>query len=491
MESAFLQDRGGNKSILSCLDCGGSNPPISSHGNHVARDEMKQTEEFLASEMNKLSVQERSEALDDVHCVGEELKETNEMIEESLMKFEEDIQQANDPIYEMACQQNRAYVENRAFRLKFLRANLHNIGRSVRQMLTFLKCKGMYFGDDKLACDITLEDLNEEDKNLMVSGLFHIQESRDPRGRVIVWVFNNMLGQCRAETLNRVSYYIFYNIVCNISEVQYKGVVTCYYDLVKPGEAIAMPGLNRMIKILEFITSIPMRFSAMHHCLKTGKGNLALNNALIGMSMNIFPKAARVRARLHYGSDMELCYQLRSHGFSIDTCPVDTSGNIRLDIINKWFYDHKMMTEGTAPECLGDQSDRSSSEAETVGSAVASAPKAEPMKVVSKPSGHNRTSSPGPTPVVPSRHDVLLGRGRTIQSHQGNVFFRDFVKQYRDDYDRAPRNKRRKITTDLVYALKAKGIRFLQQTDNGDWIESSFAEAEKKIGQVFRNTRRR
>ena len=46
------------------------------HNQLNDHSEMKETEDLLASEMNKLSVQERSKALDDLHCVGEELKET-------------------------------------------------------------------------------------------------------------------------------------------------------------------------------------------------------------------------------------------------------------------------------------------------------------------------------------------------------------------------------------------------------------------------------
>jgi len=77
---------------------------------------MKPLEELLASEMGKLSVHERSKALDDVHCVGDELHENLQIIEESLAKFEQNIQEAKNPIYEQAVMQNRAYVEEPGFR---------------------------------------------------------------------------------------------------------------------------------------------------------------------------------------------------------------------------------------------------------------------------------------------------------------------------------------------------------------------------------------
>jgi hypothetical protein len=166
--------------------------------------EMKGTEDFLAAEMNTLSIQERSKALDDVHCVGEELQEDEGIIQRSLAAFDEEVKAERNPIYELAASQNRAYVEDPAFRLKFLRAKLHDVKQSVRQMMNFLRYKATYFGEDKLARDISLSDLNQDDIDLMLSGLFHVQDGRDRSGRVVIYMFNHMLGRCKAETLVRV-----------------------------------------------------------------------------------------------------------------------------------------------------------------------------------------------------------------------------------------------------------------------------------------------
>lgn len=297
-------------------------------------------------------------------------------------------------------------------------------------------------------------------------------------------------SHCRVIILqNRVCYYVMFNIVSSIPEVQYKGLVTCYYDMAKPRDNFAIPGMNFMMKVLECVNSVPVRFSAMHHCLKTGKGNLALNNALIGIAMKAFPKDGRVRARLHYGSDMELHYKLQQHGFPINTCPVDFAGSIRKDIINNWFYRHQSMKDATTPGGWPELSDPLILD-EDFGTLMAHF---QEEKTYAAPIGLERSQPTAtvPLPVVPRQHDVLLGRGRTIQNHLGNISFREFLKQCRDDYNKAPRNKRRKIASELAHALRARGIRFLQQTESGEWIESNFSEAEKKIGQVFRNTRRR
>jgi hypothetical protein len=70
-------------------------------------NEMKETEEFLAAELNKLSVQERAKALDDLHCVGEGLQETPETIQQSLAEFDDLVQTSANRIYSVAVNQNQ------------------------------------------------------------------------------------------------------------------------------------------------------------------------------------------------------------------------------------------------------------------------------------------------------------------------------------------------------------------------------------------------
>ena len=177
---------------------------VSNHGYDIAQQEMKSTEDFLASELGKLSVQERSKALDDLHCVGEELKETPELVEQSLRDFDRILNERNDPIYQIALQQNRAYVEDPIFRLRFLRAKSHDAKLAVNQMIGFLSKKEIYFGREALARDITLDDLNEEDMEFLSSGFFHIQEGTDRNGRVVVYMLNHKASENVATTVRHI-----------------------------------------------------------------------------------------------------------------------------------------------------------------------------------------------------------------------------------------------------------------------------------------------
>lgn len=169
--------------------------------------EMKQTEDLIAAEMWNLSQQERSDAIDDIHCVGEDFKESAQMVQQALADFERVVQKEFNPFYDMAVKQNRAYVEDPKFRLKFLRSRMYDVAEAVKQMTSYLQNKATYFGTEMIARDITLNDLNEEDKKLLLSGLFHIQKERDRKGRVVMHMFGKMLSRCKPDTM--VRYHMF------------------------------------------------------------------------------------------------------------------------------------------------------------------------------------------------------------------------------------------------------------------------------------------
>ena len=121
-----------------------------------------------------------------------------------LADFQRVVDQGNYPIYELALQQNPSYVKDPCFRLKFLRANNYDSFKAVQQMMTFLRQKVVHFGADKVAREITLEDLSAEELKILLSGQFHIQGERDQNGRIVLYCFNTKFGKCKTES--QVSY---------------------------------------------------------------------------------------------------------------------------------------------------------------------------------------------------------------------------------------------------------------------------------------------
>mmetsp|Transcript_41415 Transcript_41415/g.99771 ORF Transcript_41415/g.99771 Transcript_41415/m.99771 type:complete len:637 (+) Transcript_41415:140-2050(+) len=94
-----------------------------------------------------------------------------------------------------------------------------------------------------------------------------------------------------------------------------------------------------------------------------------------------------------------------------------------------------------------------------------------------------------PDPIVnPARNDILLG-GKGF-NHPGNKFFREFVKQYTEEYDKAPRGQKRYLHSKIREDLNGRGIRFLYKK-GVKWIECIDSAADKKIENSFRAERHR
>ncbi|CAJ1967218.1 unnamed protein product [Cylindrotheca closterium] len=488
---------------------------------------MKETEDMLASELNKLSLQERTKALEDIHCVGQDLEETPELVEELLAEFDRTAQQQeqHDPTYKMIAKRYREYIEDPSFRLKFIRSNTHNVGKAVNQMLHFLRNKAKYFGNDCIGREITIHDLNEEDRELLLSGIYHIQKDKDQKGRVILYFFSEFLGSAKAETFCRVAYYVYFNILIPIPEVQMKGLVNIFYDVSKVDELPLIPNMNLALTIMDMVTSLPIRFSARHYCLKARQEKLDLFNSLLqSLFKSCQQSYGKVRSRMHYGSDIELQYQLRSHGINTDSSPINPKGGLREDIRNDWLYDH-LRRERTiiayTPSIQPPPSEEPNVDVIAPDELWLPRAKAGDVETFHHTVDHDakgligrngkahgisesRVSQAGAdekhhrssniienAPITPTFGDIFLGRGRVLQNVPGNIHFRKLATEYKDEYEKAPPRRRKEIVSEVGRVLSTDGRRFLKQTNTGAWVKSSDKEAKTKIAQFFRDFRKK
>jgi hypothetical protein len=71
---------------------------------------------------------------------------------------------------------------------------------------------------------------------------------------------------------------------------------------------------------------------------------------------------------------------------------------------------------------------------------------------------------------VPKYKDILLGRGRGIQSSNGNFLMREITKKHRGRYCSLPRADRRAYSEKVADEILATGARFLRRVDNGDTL---------------------
>jgi hypothetical protein len=115
--------------------------------------------------------------------------------------------------------------------------------------------------------------------------------------------------------------------------------------------------------------------------------------------------------------------------------------------------------------------------------------------------GRKSTAQPRPDLQVPERgigpieepnqHDVLCGRGGRINSHTGNIQFRDAIQSKKKEYLAKTTKKLEKahIAASIVHAVRTMepSGRFLKEDrDTGLWFDIGDAKAIKKAGQALR-----
>jgi hypothetical protein len=143
----------------------------------------------LAKELNELSIKEREQAYEDVHGVSEEFEETLELIEQSLDDFEVEINKIKKkPAYDKAFFLNSQHVRKREFRIMFLRADNFDAKKAAKRIILYFESKLELFGANKLAKDITLDDLDDDDMEGLLSGSFQSLPTKDQAGRAVIFI---------------------------------------------------------------------------------------------------------------------------------------------------------------------------------------------------------------------------------------------------------------------------------------------------------------
>ena len=87
----------------------------------------------------------------------------------------------------------------------------------------------------------------------------------------------------------------------------------------------------------------------------------------------------------------------------------------------------------------------------------------------------------------PTANDILRGRGRTTNSHEGNIKLRDEARKLRDDYQDGLEGRSEKkylYSLELVERVRSYGGRFLEKRGNDNlWYEMSEEDTRKKAAQ--------
>jgi len=475
----------------------------------------------LATQLNSLSLQERQNVLEEIHGVLSAVEETTQLVEESLTQMRRELdrrkieyleklnqkqnrkrkqnQNQNEPLFRQGGDNNQAgseqdkntnrndygvqcYIraldidqqmkergppvdrrtlislDDRAFLVKFLRAERFHVVKASVRLLNYLVEKEKLFGSDKLLKVIQLSDLDDDTMNTLRSGYFQILPGRDVAGRAIMCAFGKLRSFEHDKNFLEMIYFLSMFIVEDIT-TQRNGVVCLGYSVGTPRRL----GREILRKVGELTDGLPMRIASYHYCLDDQALRTIANALALAIGNN-----CGVRYRFHAGTDLEVAYQLMTFGIPQRVLPVSVTGEIDVSRHRAFIHDLERL-------------------------------EAEQMTNFKTQMGSSRVSSKSEETnqeviIVPGPRDVLLGRGRLIQENMGNIRYRNLIESYRDQYDIARKKEKTRLTVEIVQKVNNDGGRFLKQfNEDGEgttWVEVSTNVAREKVSHSFRDKRR-
>ncbi|CAJ1932934.1 unnamed protein product [Cylindrotheca closterium] len=395
---------------------------------------------LIASRMSKLSVADREKVYMDVHGIPDDcVEETPELIQNGLWGLQHELDVLPDKqAYNIAERLGPAYTRDRDFRLAFLRCEKFDCHKAALRFIRHFQMKLDLFGQDKLVKDITQDDLNMDDMEILYIANGRFLNSYDKRGRVIN--VNVMVQKTyKTDTVLRKGFYNFMT-TCRDVEIQRRGFVNVSIQFGDEIKGTSADNADLVWKLPKLNEGVPLCVSAIHLCYTT--------EAWLGMHAMIktaLSKANQVRCRVHTGTIPECLEELRGHGIDPSCIPVNAKGEIT-DLVKE-------------------------------------------RQRIEQQRRQERLKYPTPSTIaVPFCEDVLLGKGTPFQIHHGNKKLRLFVADRFKKYERAQKGAKKAIAYEIIDAVRSNGGLFLKQ-DGNRWVPATDDVALLKVSALFRYLR--
>jgi hypothetical protein len=462
-------------------------------------------EKSIAEDLTRLSMQEREQAMDDLHGIIHHHKEEQpEILEGLLLQLQKQLDSMiwlpNASAYRRAVQQDPEYVESK--RKLFLRADRYQPLEAAQRMLRFFELKRELWGAEKLCKKITIiDDFSDHDREALDQGFLTISPYTDSAKRVIVYVNAPLRRVDVHSSVLRAQYYIYMSLVEDDEETQRRGVVLVALDISPDYRSQGMA----------FRDTIPVFFAALHAHVSeqpetvtviTNQGVVEIRNASnkkksISAQVHKVPvimrQAAkeqslpkRVRYRSYNCAREEALRRMLTFGIPMSAAPLAVDGRYDLQGHLQWVekridLERKEKTP-TVPSTI---------DVPTGGSDALSV-----MTVTEHCIATTTTAatSDGMISGAEIRNDdVLFGKEKKVVNHPGNAKFRQVIDHYFPAYEAAPRGEKTNITRVIVDHIHGLNGRFLKRGSpnlKDTWVEVDTETSYDKITHAFRNRRK-
>ncbi|KAL3911137.1 MAG: hypothetical protein SGILL_007403 [Bacillariaceae sp.] len=407
----------------------------------------KDVDSLLAKEMNQLSFQEREREYDRLHGIrsSEDADEDENQMQEALAQMQLEIDQlAYKPGYEEALRLNSQYVFDAKFRKRFLYADDLDPRKAAVRMTKFLEYSSEVFGPHVLMRKIMYSDLSPCTKACFRAGSCLILPVRDNSGRRVIVIAKDCMIKGRDR--EQLDHYLWQEFVGDEAD-QKKGIVlvVCVNNVV-----LNANDKEEKHNVARVVESLPAKFTAMHFLLPDNP----LYHCIGATYALLVGKENRFRTRFHVGSPQEILYSLRTFGVPVAYLP-----------------------QNLKPDCK-----------QALKRHVKIVDTYESMDQA-RMNGHDFDQNPVVT--CPTRKDVLLGKGREIMKHSGNLDMRHRIEERIHLWEQATNQEKSRVSKGVVHDIRASGGRFLKEDERGWFAEVDEETARLKVSIGFRDTVKR
>eukprot|EP00526_Cylindrotheca_closterium_P005310 CAMPEP_0113644024 /NCGR_PEP_ID=MMETSP0017_2-20120614/23162_1 /TAXON_ID=2856 /ORGANISM="Cylindrotheca closterium" /LENGTH=616 /DNA_ID=CAMNT_0000555597 /DNA_START=1 /DNA_END=1848 /DNA_ORIENTATION=+ /assembly_acc=CAM_ASM_000147 len=448
-----------------------------------------EVDDIIIQGMNSLSFVELQKEQEDLHGVPADLIERQEDITRTLKDLETHLQailqrtqrtaQSNNnnnnnnnstttrtTAYETALKMNADYVQDKQFRMAFLRANRYDPKAAADQMIRHFQAKLDLFGKEPLARHIRLDDLDQHDMEYLLKGSYHISALKDRANRtILVEIPSRRKFQCIENEL-RCYFYIYMDVIRasynnSPNNAGSSSIVYVNYGIGKCQGTHS----DGVLKVFNLAMAMPFHAAGIHLCFNN-KAEVMLCKAAIAL----MPPRMKAKVKVHSGSHLECRYTLSNYGIPYHALPLSiTENEVIMDYQMAWFQDRIREENHMYNNNYNNKGEGDCGQGQG--------------QIAGLPTPTNK--------IAPTESDVLCVGWKV--NMPGNDRIRQMVSKHADWYTTG-NPKERRILVDLIMKdIRAHGGRFLKLNEGSksDYQELSVDEARIKIGQMFRNRKTR
>lgn len=404
------------------------------------------------------------------------------------------------------------YVNDPAFRLKFLRSKFFNVEEAAWLLIRYLDVVRELFGEICLSRPIRLQDIQttKEERSALQSGCVQLLPFGDRAGRRILVVSSSglryniriqvsriirasswdyvvigtvfLIGRCiwlfpsrrrslhDLEKLKLVVYLV--TIASNDTLTQQKGLVSIAWG---GQDIISLPSRDELSFKRKVLDSIPLRLCAFHCCFPDSPLYKVIGAFLTHV---VGSNDGMRRIRFHVGNEEQLMYKLGTFGIPGQLIPITHTGSIKTGYFNKWIAVQKIVEElesKQSPCSLQWQSQPATKE-----------------YVLQLENGLTNPMDDWSSIITfvayPGVNDVVFRRGTCLMHHTGNDYFQGLIQSKAMEHERASQTERSRLAWWIVDEIQQRNGRFLSWDQNGWWVVlKDESKIRNKVAIVFRD----